>query len=176
MKLSWKRAFFVGGFLGGLCAVLGLAIAGGDMLTKQTIARNKSAKEEAGLKKAFAYDGAAYSDPVEIPGSDRLSKYWTVRLGEEELGRVYSVAGTNSYGNVALLVGLDFDYSLYGVVVLENTQSFGQTLEEEYLDPLSSAEDKESVVDKVNCGATFGAKLCRDMINEAKAHYQEDKQ
>ena len=63
MKLSWKRAFLVGGFLGGLCAVLGLAIAGGDMLTKQTIARNKAAKEETGLKKAFATKGRPIPNP-----------------------------------------------------------------------------------------------------------------
>lgn len=173
MTLSWKRAFLVGGFLGGLCAVLGLAIAGGNMLTRDRIAANKIAKENAGLTKAFALEGAAFSQANEIEGNGHLKKYWTVSLEEEEIGRVYSASGSNAYGDVSLLIALDHQYALYGVVVLENTESYGQTLEEKYLEPLASAEDKESAVDAVNCGATYGAKLCRDMINEAKVHYRE---
>ena len=171
MKLSWKRALYVGAFLGGLCGVLGLAIAGGDLLTRETIAANLVAKENAGLKKAFAYDGAEFSEPTAVTNNDRINKYWTVRLASEEIGRVYSVSGTNAYGNVSLLVGLEIDTSLYGVVVLENTESYGQVLDENYLEPLIGADDKDSAVNNVTCGATYGAKLCRDLINEAKNHY-----
>jgi len=84
MNVSWKRAFFVGGFLAGLCAVLGLAIAGGDMLTKETIARNKREKEESALKTVFG-ENVILSDPIEIKDAEfpMLAKYWTVTLPEE---------------------------------------------------------------------------------------------
>ena len=169
MKVSWKRCFIVGGFLAGLCGVLALAIAGGDLLTRETIAKNKAAKEESGLKKVFP--GAVAENPTEI-NEGYLQKYWTVKNDEGILGRVYSTFGKNAYGNVGLLVGVYSDFTLGNIVTLENTESYGTTLEDGYLDPYAKAEDKEAVVDQVTCGATYGAKLCRDMIRAAQNHYK----
>ena len=153
--------------------MLGLAIAGGNLLTRERIARNKAEKETAGLKKTFRGDAYQFSEAVTL-NEGRLSKYWTVTEYGLEAGRVYSASGTNAYGDIALLIGLDVEATLYGVVVFTNTESYGQTLEENYLEPLIDAEDKESAKDAVVCGATYGAKLCRDLINEAKAHYAKE--
>lgn len=173
MKISWKRAFGVGGFLAGLCAVLALSIAGADIITKDIIAKNKIEKENAGLKKVFA--SGEYGEAKTL-GEGYLQKYWTVTSSNEELGRVYSASGKNAYGNVSLLVGIYADFSLGNIVVLENTESYGQTLEDGYLEPYQNATDKEAVVDQVNCGATYGAKLCRDMIRAAQEHYKGGQQ
>ena len=173
MKINWKHAFAVGAFLGGLCAVLGLSIAGVDLLTKDVIAKNKLQKEAAGLKKVFpegeAGEAVALNDGY-------LEKYWTVTSSGQEVGRVYGTFGKNAYGNVALLVGIYADFSLGNVVTLENTESYGATLEEGYLEPYAAAADKEKAVEAVSCGATYGAKLCRDMILAAKNHYQGGQQ
>ncbi len=173
MKIEWKKAFGVAGFLGGLCAVLALAIAGTDLLTKDRIAKNAAEKEANGLRQVFSLEGLEFSEAVEVNDDDfpTLKKYYTVTLNDAEYGRVYSTAGKNAYGDVALLVGLQADYSLSRIYVLTNTESYGPTLKDEYLDPYNEAEDKESAVTEVKCGATYGAKLCRDMILESKAHY-----
>ena len=179
MNVSWKRAFFVGGFLAGLCAVLGLAIAGGDMLTKETIARNKREKEQSALKTVFG-ENVILSDPIEVKDAEfpMLAKYWTVTLPEEAdqgpLGRIYNASGKNGYGDVTLLIGVYSDFHLGNVAVLENTESYGQTLQEEYLDKYAAAQDKEKAAEEVKCGATYGATLCRDMMKQAKAHYQKE--
>ena len=172
-KLTWKRPLLVGAFLGGLCAVLAAAIAGGDLLTKDVIAKNKAQTEKDGLARVFR--DATFSEAIAIssPEYPELSKYWTVDLGDEGTGYVYSAAGKNAYGDIALLAGFYADASLANVIVITNTQTYGQTLEDEYLDPLSKAEDKEAALDHVKCGATYGAKLTRDLVNEARNYLTE---
>lgn len=173
MKISWKHAFYVGGFLAALCGVLGLVIAGGDLLTKDTIARNRIEKEQNGLKKVFG-ENVTYSEATEIKDENRasLQKYWTVSVDSKEVGRVYATSATNSYGTVSLLVGVYSDFSLGNVVALENTESYAATLEEGYLEPYAASEDKENAVNTVKCGATYGATMCRDMIVSARDHYK----
>ena len=175
MKISWKRAFAVGGFLAGLCGVLGLLIAGGDLLTKETIAKNKTEKETRSLRKIFGEE-AVYGDPIEIKDEQypSLEKYWTVNLGNEALGRVYAASGKNAYGDISLLVGIYVDYSLGNVQLLVNTQTYGSTLEEYYIEPYAQSEDKDAAVNQVSCGATYGAKLCRELILAGQAHYMGD--
>lgn len=174
MKVSWKRAFYVGGFLALLCGGLGLIIAGGDMITRDRIAQNEIEKEKSGLSKVFG-SGCDYGEATSINDESwpTLKKFWTVKDGEKILGRVYAASGTNAYGDVSLLVGINADYSLGQISVLKNTESYATTLEDGYLIPYQQAEDKASIVTQVNCGATYGAKMCRDMILSAKTHYQE---
>ena len=173
MKVSWKHAFAVGGFLAALCGVLGLAIAGGNLLTKDTIAANKNRREESGLKKVYG-DAASYGEAIQIKENEfpTLTKYWTVKVNEEVVGRVYATSDTNAYGTVSLLVGINANFSLGNIITLENTESYATTLQEGYLDVIDQAEDKLAAVAEVKCGATFGAKMCRDMILIAQAHYK----
>lgn len=175
MKISWKRAFAVGGFLGGLCAALGLLIAGADLMTRERIAKNKTEKELQGLSKVF--EGASFSDPFELDGGEypTLARYWDAE-GKDVKGRVYSASDSNSYGNVSLLIGIYDDLSYGTIVVLENTESYATTLQENYIDVYNDpSSDQGTVIDAVRCGATFGAKMVRGMILEAAAHYGETK-
>ena len=73
---------------------------------------------------------------------------------------------------MSLLVGIYSDFSLGNIYVLENTESYATTLQDGYLTPYIQAEDKEAVIDNVRCGATYGAKLCRDLILTARNHYK----
>ena len=173
MNISWPKAFKVGGFLAGLCAVLALAIAGADLLTKDIILRNKLEKESQGLRKIFG-SSADYGEAKEV-NEGYIQKYWTVTESDASLGRVYSVKGKNAYGDVALLVGIDTSFRLGEMVTIENTESYGQTLEDNYLAPYAEASDKEEALSRVSCGATYGAKLCRDMVLAALEHYKEGK-
>ena len=176
MRKYMRRAFLSGGVLAGLCGVMAALIVGSDFLTRDTIATNSAAKESAALRRVFG-EAVTYEDPVLVEDRDYsyLQKYWTVTLDGTEVGRVYRGFGRNGYGDVSLLYGVALDFSLYNVVTLSNTESYGTTLKENYLDPLSSASDKDAAVDEVKCGATYGAKLCRDIIREGQRHYREAK-
>ena len=171
MKISWRHAFYVGGFLAILSGVMGLVIAGGDLLTRDTIAKNKIEKEQNGLKKVFG-ENVTFGEATSVPENEILQKYWTVAVNDAEIGRVYSTSAKNAYGTVSLLVGVNKDYSLGNIVVLENSESYAATLEENYLDVYAKSEDKETAVLAVKCGATEGAKICRNMILAARDHYK----
>ena len=77
MNVPWKRALFVGVFLGGLSAVLAGLIALGDLLTANTIANNRAKKETDGLRQIFGV-AASYDEqatPFENPDYPTLEKY-----------------------------------------------------------------------------------------------------
>ncbi len=174
MKKYMKKALLSGGVLAGLCGVMAIAIVGADFLTRETIAKNNVEKEAAGLRKVYGED-ATYGEAILIKDDaySYLEKYWTVTSGNKEVGRVYRGSGKNGYGDVTLLYGVNADFSLGMVVTITNTESYGTTLKENYLDLIVSAENKDEAVDNVKCGATYGAKLCRDIIRDGQRHYKE---
>ena len=149
-----------------------LLIAGTNLLTSPIIEKNEVQKEVNGLSSVFGKD-AIFAEPVEIEDDNYLSKYYDATVGTIE-GRVYKASGKNSYGEIDLLVGLVDDLSLYNICVLNNGQSFGTVLQENYIDPIASAEDKEAALQNVTCGATFGAKLVKTLVEASMHHYEQD--
>ncbi|MBE6135512.1 MAG: hypothetical protein E7179_05900 [Erysipelotrichaceae bacterium] len=170
MKIEWGKAFKTGIFLACIAGAAALILSGVNVVTSKKIEENRVQKEAKGLRRVFGE--AAYGEAIPVENNKNISKYWNVNLGEGKEGRVYSVSGTNSYGSVSLLVGIYGDYSLGNIFVLENTESYATTLQDGYLTPYIQAEDKETVIDNVRCGATYGAKLCRDLILTARSHYK----
>ena len=175
MKIDWKSSFKIAGILTAIASVGAISIALTNVLTEPIIKENRALREQNGLKKVFG-ENAQFGEKVELKESDYpyLQSFYSVTLSDST-GRVYSTKGTNSYGDVALLVGLNADYTIYNIVVMENTESYATTLNEGYLIPLIKSNDKETALDSVKCGATYGAKLVRDMVNQAKDHYKEGK-
>ncbi len=171
MKLDWKAGIRIALVLTAITTGAALAIGGANALTAETIAKNRIEKEKAGLTAVFGAN-ATYSDAISIEGSRYLTKYWTAEIGSDS-GRVYAARGTNDYGSVSLLIGVYSNFALGEMVILENTETYANALEEKYIDPYKQAEDKSSALDEVKCGATFGANLIRNMVKEAVAHYQE---
>ena len=168
MKKYVKRALVSGAVLSLLSGAMALLIVGADFLTRDTIAFNAKEKERQGLIKVFGND-ADYGEATFVEGSKYIEKYWTVTLNESEVGRVYRGSGRNGYGEVSLLFGVDCNNGLGRVVALTNTESYGTVLKENYLDPLNNGGS----IDDVTCGATYGAKLCRDIILEGIVHYRD---
>ena len=78
------------------------------------------------------------------------------------------------YGKISLIVGVfentssDFVFGKLSVVVDE--QTYASTLEDEYIDVINGDSSK---IDDVSCGATYGAKLVRSMI-EMTVSYAND--
>ena len=174
MKIDSKFVFKTALTLTIIASTGALLISSVNLLTAPIIAQNASAKEQRGLAEVFG-DSMQYDpeEKVELENEHYLLSYYPItNIGGE--GRVYKTKGTNAYGEISLLVGLTATYSLYNIYVLSNEQSFGTMLEENYISPLEEAGDKDDALDKVSCGATYGAKLIRDMVNEAKAHYEKE--
>ena len=71
----------------------------------------------------------------------------------------------NMYGKISLIIGFGADLSYKGVSIVTNEQTYASTLVENYVDPMN--EGNRDYID-VKCGATYGATLIKDMIEEAK--------
>ena len=69
------------------------------------------------------------------------------------------------YGKISLIAGFDaISHNFKSIYLIKNEQTYASTLVENYVNPLNNEEKK---LDEVNCGATYGAKLIRDMVNDA---------
>ena len=156
--------------LGAIAMASGLLIAGTNLITKDSIAAYEQKKINEGLASIYDVDVKTMkSDTAELDKSfDYVSNaYYTVKdENDTPMGYAFKTKGTNSYGDIALIVGFNKDYVYKGVAVVSNGQSFASTLKKNYLDPLVKDNKNVDEVD-VSCGATYGAKLTRDMINSA---------
>ncbi len=82
--------------------------------------------------------------------------------------QVDQTSGKNAYGAISMLVGVE-DGNLGQFILLEDTQTFASTLEDNYVSVYNAGEREYS---DVSCGATYGAKLIRDMASEALEDYE----
>lgn len=141
-----------------------LLIATTNMFTKEAIAKNEENKISSGIVSIFG-ENAKVADKNTLDGN--AYKYVTMRYTlEDDLGWAFRTDGFNSYGKVSLIVGISTTYAYKGISVIANEQSFASTLNKNYITKIKDGD--ENKIDDVSCGATYGAKLVRDMINEAK--------
>ena len=68
------------------------------------------------------------------------------------------------YGKISLLIGFNLDNQFLSLSIITNEQTYASTLKDNYIDLLNKGERD---LDDVSCGATYGAKLVRDMIKES---------
>ena len=165
----------------GLIAASGaLLIAGANMITRERIAQNEKESVNKGIAKIFNdgqigqdfevddeikgyYPDVKYSkhvyEIVKSNGGDNPSTYLE--------GLAIQTTGSNNYGKVSLIIGFTKDCVYKGLSVISNEQSFASTLKKGYLDEI---KDGDKTIDdvSVSCGATYGAKLVRAMVEEAK--------
>jgi len=120
-----------------------------------------SAKTYSDKKTSFGLSSPSYLEGYYVAYSE----------SKQELGYIYETSGSNRYGTVELLVGIDSD-GIGNFKVTKNTESWGSTLQSEYIEPVQSGSKD---IDDVSCGATYGAKLIRDMAKEALNDYNTQK-
>ena len=91
--------------------------------------------------------------------------------GEEMVRRyVYNTTGKNAYGQVDLLVAVE-DGEVAKMYVVTNTDSYGPTLEDNYINKYNNGYLTDLA--DVKCGATYGAKLVKEECDDAIAHWTE---
>ena len=152
--------------LGLIAAGSALLIGGSNMLTRDKIAQNEIDNVNKGIANIFG-ESAKISDESEIVSEDySYVKYvYEVSSSDKNAGYAFRTTGSNMYGKISLLVGFSLESDFLSLSIITNEQTYAQTLVENYIEPLNKSERD---LDDVSCGATYGAKLVRDMVNEAK--------
>lgn len=142
-----------------------------NMITRDKIAQNEIDKVNAGITEIFGQNTAILdehtTEEVSLKGDYKYVTYLYDVKDEagNNIGTAFKTSGSNMYGKITLLVGyLKEDITFSGVSIITNEQTYATTLVDNYINPLN---DGSRNVDDVTCGATYGAKLVRDMVNEA---------
>lgn len=167
-----KKSIFsyvkVGLILALIAAVCGISIALLNSFTSPIIEENAYKKEQETLQ--LIYQGATF-EKIDFETSDKnIKKVYKAIILEEVVGYVYVVSGKNAYGTIELMIGIN-EGSVSRVEMTTNTQSFGK-LVDNYVTGLSQKEITSANVSSldVKCGATYGAKLVRSLIESALKH------
>ena len=168
--MSKKHYIMTAITLGAIAACSAGLVAAANLVTRDRIAQNEYNKtmlgileifEDAEIEKEYAVNDFKYANYVyelseDTSGNDRY---------------IFKTTGSNSYGKISLLVGIkemtsnNEEFVFTNLYVITNEQSFATTLVDNYIDPLNNG-DRD--IDDVSCSATYGAKLVRDMVNDAK--------
>ena len=148
--------------LGLIGAASGALIGLSNLATKNAIAKNEINKINQGIAAIFG-DNSSISDSEDITGYKYTNHLYHVDI-DGQMGLALRTSGSNMYGKLSLIVGFKDD-KFIGFYVVVNEQTYASTLVENYI---NTVNDGSRSLDDVTCGATYGAKLARDMVNEAK--------
>lgn len=142
-----------------------------NLITREKIAQNEKERINAGIVRIFG-ENAEISSERDVTGFQYLEHFYKIK-GEQN-GYAFRATGSNSYGKVSLIIGFkqttvnEFSsFAFAGMYVVTNEQTYATTLVDNYINPVNNGEITYDSNDSVKCGATYGAKLIREMINEA---------
>ena len=153
--------------LGLIGAFSALAIGLTNFVTAEKIKVNEQNKINSGIVEIFGENAKiSLNKDFENEEYKYIEKVYEVsNLEDKEIGYAFRTTGSNNYGKISLLVGFNLDSAFISLQVVTNEQTYAQTLVDNYIVPLNEDVSK---LDDVSCGATYGAKLVREMVNEAK--------
>ena len=139
-----------------------------NLLTAKQIAANEQKRFNAGIVAIFGENASVDANYKNEVNGKYIQEWYWVHMGEGvDSNYIFKTTGSNMYGKISLLIGFDSSKVFKGTYMLVNEQTYASTLLENYLVPLNGG-DRE--LDDVTCGATYGAKLVRDMVNEAQEY------
>ena len=164
--MSKKHYILTAVTLGSIAAVAAGVIGLTNLITKDRIAKNEQIRIQNGIKEVFGKDSEILN---EFKISDKNYEYlvygYEVKNETDNLsGYAIRTLGSNMYGKISLIVGVydnSTEYVFGKLSVVVDEQTYASTLEDEYIDVINGDSSK---IDDVSCGATYGAKLVRSMI------------
>ena len=161
-----KKYILTGVTLGSIAAVAAGLIAVTNLVTAKKIKQNELNKINQGIVSIFGDDSSIKAEE-DLSNYQYVVHYYTVENSRSEfLGYAFKTEGSNMYGKISLIAGFDSkSHNFMSLHLVTNEQTYASTLVDNYITPLNSS-DRD--LEDVNCGATYGAKLVRDMVNEAK--------
>lgn len=139
-----------------------------NLLTAKQIAANEQKRFNAGIVAIFGENASVDTNYKNEANGKYIQEWYWVNMGEGvDSNYIFKTTGSNMYGKISLLVGFDSSKDFKGTYTLVNEQTYASTLVENYLVPLNGGNRD---LDDVTCGATYGAKLVRDMVKEAQEY------
>lgn len=172
MNKQTKHYLYVGIVLASIGVVVSAAIVGVNYLTKDKIAENQKILKDYARREVFP--DCEFDEEVSIKNEEYLLSYCTGYKNDKEFGDVYYTSGKNMYGAISMMIGIYTSGELGHISLVQNTQSFASTVFDNYVTPYNQ-NPSSSKLDDVKCGATYGAKLIREMALKAQSHYKERK-
>ncbi len=112
----------------------------------------------------------------ELESSDNVDSVVAVEKDSEVLGIVVSASGTNSYGAITVLVGIDLEGNIVGVEYsnFNQTPGFGDKVKEpSYIESNYIGDTIIDVSADVASGATYSSNLVIDLVTLCSAEAQE---
>ena len=167
--MSKKHYIITAVTLGAIAACSAALIGVTNLVTRNKIAQNELNRVQAGIIAIYG-EGAAIKEEKNISDYKYTNYVYEIESDVNAPKFVFRTTGSNMYGKISMLVGLNQDvsnneFSLVNVYLVVNEQTYASTLEENYIDPLN---DGSRDLYDVTCGATYGAKLVRDMVEDAQ--------
>ena len=163
-----KHYIFTSITLGAIAAVAAGVIGLTNLATKGRIAENEQKKIQAGIAEIFGENAEIVSEfSINNKNYEYLIHGYQIKNDESELDK-YAIrtSGFNGYGKISLLVGVseqEDNFVFNRLTIIADEQTYASTLEDEYIDVINEGGD----INDVTCGATYGAKLVRNMINQS---------
>ena len=148
-------------------ALIGLA----NLATRGQIAKNEVEKTNKGIASIYGEGATAKSedqiDTLNITNKHDLLTYrYIIEKDGVTTGMAFKTSGYNDYGKISLIVGFaETSHDFIGMFVVVNEQTYASTLVEKYINPVN---DGSRDIEDTSCGATFGAKKVKEMIDQAK--------
>ncbi len=153
-------------------ARLGIQIA----MSESVADLQKEVIYESAAKKVFPYMVMKHSSKIDNFSNEQIifgyNVYGTLNFQDNQyIGKAYVVTGTNRFGSITLMVGVDATGKLVKVSVIEIKQTGGRDqMLDGYEDNFTAGMDSSAVdgVDVVS-NATYGSNLIKDLIKIALA-------
>lgn len=151
-----------------------------NLATINAIKTNKENKIKNGISKLYpslssyvahdflTKDDENYDMQYDADIYPHLKSVYVLTYGDnQDTGYVYSTTGKNAYGQVDLLISVN-DYKVDEIYVVTNTESYGPTLEDNYINKYNNGY---VTLRDVRCGATYGAKTVEEECDDALRHW-----
>lgn len=162
--------------LGSIAMASGLLIGATNLVTSGPIDEYEKNQINNGIKDIFGdYENIHYSNDQDIDVDENnpyVTHVYYVYDGTNKndsdnafVGFALKTEGSNNYGKISLIIGFNGNAVYESLSVIKNEQSFASTLNRKYITKIKAGERE---IDDVSCGATYGAKLVRDMITNAE--------
>lgn len=170
--MSNKKKYIIASVtLGVIAASSGLLIGLTNLATEKTIAQNEINRFNAGIATIFGDNSTNELFTDSFENYKYLNECYTVNYQDgNKTGWAIKTTGSNMYGKISMIIGFNDSKERIGTYIITNEQSYASTLVDKYINPLNEGSRE---LDDVKCGATYGAKLVKSMIEEAQEYLNE---
>lgn len=160
--------------IAGICAAL---IACINLVTAPIIFKNNETKKAKLCQEIFEAYSSEYEKTETITEGFSSGSIQELIMAYDSkgnfLGYIYTVDGSNAYGEIELLLGITAEFKLAGVRFITNGQSFSSEadthLNTQYKENMteSDVDDLDLTKSDVTAGATYASKLIRSLVKSA---------